>query len=159
VVIAASFATLALHAQIVPEHPPAHSPVASASVEYLFPTQVAIPAGKPRPVSLHFRVVTGMHINSHTPSSQFLIPTTLSLPFATGVRLEATAYPAGAEITLPADPSTKLSVYTGDFIIQTRLVAEAGSHSIQARLHYQACNDNECLPPKTITVPIEVIGK
>jgi hypothetical protein len=153
------FLALPGRAQIVPAHPPAHSPVASASVEYLFPTQVTIPAGKPSPVTLHFRVAAGLHINSHTPSSTFLIPTALSLADGAGVRIQAATYPAGGEITLPADPATKLSVYTGDFVIQTRLIAGTGSHTIQAKLHYQACNDNECLPPKTITVPIDVIGK
>ncbi len=146
-------------AQIVPANPPERSPLATASVAYLYPTQVTIPAGKPSAVSLHFRVAQGMHINSHTPSSTFLIPTTLSLPAGAGVRLEATDYPAGVEITLPIDPTTKLSVYTGDFVIRARLIAEAGEHAIQAKLHYQACNDNQCLPPKTITVPIDFLGK
>ena len=27
-----------------------------------------------------------------------------------------------------------------------------------AKLHYQACDQNACLPPKTITVPIDVLG-
>lgn len=152
-------AALALPAQIVPAHPPVHSPIASASVAYLFPTQIAIPAGKPGAVSLHFRVAPGMHINSHTPSSNFLIPTVFSIASSVGVRFESATYPAGAEITLPIDPTTKLSVYTGDFVIRVRVIASAGDHPIQARLHYQACNDNECLPPKTITVPIDVVGK
>jgi hypothetical protein len=26
-------------------------------------------------------------------------------------------------------------------------------------LHYQACDQSQCLPPKTITVPIDVIAK
>jgi hypothetical protein len=30
---------------------------------------------------------------------------------------------------------------------------------MEARLHYQACDANACLPPKTIKVPIDVIGK
>jgi hypothetical protein len=148
-----------LRAQIVPAHPPAHTPVAAASVAFLFPEQIAITAGKPSVVALHFRVAQGMHINSHVPSSNFLIPTTLTFPSDPGVRFEATIYPDGSEITLPIDPSTKLSVYTGEFVIHARLIADAGEHSVQAKLHYQACNDNECLPPKTIVVPIDVIGK
>jgi hypothetical protein len=158
-VIAVALAASTLRAQIVPANPPARSPIASASVAYLFPAQVAVTTGKPSVVALHFRVAQGMHINSHVPSSNFLIPTTLSFPSDPGVRLEATSYPAGIEITLPIDPSSKLSVYTGEFVIHARLVADAGEHSVQARLHYQACNDNECLPPKTIVVPIDVIGK
>jgi hypothetical protein len=157
--IVAALAALSLRAQIVPANPPARSPLAAAAVAYLYPTQVVLSAGKPGPVALHFRVARGLHINSHTPSSSFLIPTTLSFPPGAGVRLEAATYPAGAEITLPIDPTTKLSVYTGEFVIRANLVAGAGEHPIQARLHYQACTDNECFPPKSISVPIDVIGK
>jgi hypothetical protein len=152
-------ASLTSPAQIVPANPSARSPVASNAVTYLFPEQVSVTAGKPTPVTLHFRVAPGLHINSHTPTSEFFIPTTLTFPADSGMRLDAAAYPAGALITLPIDPGSKLSVYTGEFAIQARLVAAAGDHLVQGKLRYQACNDNECLPPKTIPVAIDVIGK
>jgi hypothetical protein len=38
-------------------------------------------------------------------------------------------------------------------------VATTGNHLVEARLRYQACDQNACMPPKTITVPIDVIGK
>ena len=129
-----------------------------APVEYLFPEQVTIPAGKPQPVELHFRIAQGFHINSHTPKEDYLIPTVFSVPESTGVRLASATYPDGADFTLPLDPATKLSVYTGEFAIQTKLIAERGNHLVQASLHYQACDQNACMPPKTITVPIDVIG-
>ena len=129
-----------------------------APVEYLFPEQVTIPAGKPQPVELHFRIAQGFHINSHTPKEDYLIPTVFSVPKSTGVRLASATYPDGADFTLPLDPATKLSVYTGEFAIQTKLIAERGNHLVQASLHYQACDQNACMPPKTITVPIDVIG-
>ena len=50
------------------------------------------------------------------------------------------------DITLPADPKTKLNVYTGDFTIEARLVASAGNHLVQAKLRYQACNDQPVSP-------------
>jgi DsbC/DsbD-like thiol-disulfide interchange protein len=130
-----------------------------AAVEFLFPEQVSIPAGKATDVALHFRVAQGLHINSHTPKDEFLIPTVLSVPVGSGVKLEGANYPAGADFVLPLDPGTKLSVYTGEFVIQTRIVAEAGNHLVEAKLRYQACDNNACMPPKTITVPIDVIGK
>ena len=129
------------------------------AVQYLFPEQVSVPAGKPSPVVLHFRVAQGLHINSHTPSDEFLIPTTFSIPDGMGVRLDAATYPPGAIISLAFDPKTKLSVYTGEFIIHARIVATPGNHLVQGKLHYQACDQNQCLPPKTIDVPIDVIGK
>ena len=62
-------------------------------------------------------------------------------------------------MSLAADPGTKLSVYTGEFTIRARIVPQAGNHMVEAQLRYQACNQTQCLPPKTITVPIDVIGK
>jgi hypothetical protein len=129
------------------------------AVQYLFPEQVTVPAGKPSPVALHFRIAPGLHINSHTPREDYLIPTMLSIPEEAAVRLDGASYPAGADLTLPADPKTKLNVYTGEFIIQARIVAQPGNHLVEARLRYQACDRNECMPPRTITVPIDVIGK
>jgi Disulphide bond corrector protein DsbC len=138
---------------------PRRSVVKAEAVEYLFPEQVTLPAGKPSPVALHFRIRPDLHINSHAPHSDYLIPTVFSIPEASGVRLDSASYPAGADFTLPVDPATKMSVYTGDFTIQTRLVASPGDHLVEARLRYQACDQNACMPPKTITVPIDVVGK
>ena len=129
------------------------------AVAYLFPEQVTVAAGKPSPVTLHFRIASGLHINSHTPSEDYLIPTTFSIPDGAGVRLDKAEYPAGILITLPADPKTKLSVYSGDFSVQARIVSTPGNHLVEAKLHYQACNETQCLPPKTIPVAIDVIGK
>ena len=133
--------------------------VKTDAVAYLFPEQVSVPAGKPSQVALHFRIAQGLHINSNKPSDEFLIPTTFSIPDDSGVRLAGATYPAGTMITLPVDPTTKLSVYTGEFIIEARVVATAGNHLVQGKLHYQACDQNQCMPPKTITVAIDVIGK
>ncbi|HXR38312.1 MAG TPA: protein-disulfide reductase DsbD N-terminal domain-containing protein [Terracidiphilus sp.] len=130
-----------------------------AAVEYMFPEQVTVAAGKATDVTLHFRIAPGLHINSHTPKDEFLIPTSFSIPDGLGVRLEAANYPAGTDFTLPSDPQNKLSVYTGEFTIQARIVAEPGNHLVEARLHFQACNDTSCMPPKTIPVAIDVIGR
>jgi hypothetical protein len=104
-------------------------------------------------------VAQGLHINSHTPSDDSLIPTVFSVPAESGVHVEAANYPAGAEMTLSVDPNTKLNVYTGDFVIETQLLATPGDHLVQGKLRYQACDQEKCMPPKTITVPIDVIGK
>lgn len=129
------------------------------AVEYLFPEQVTVAAGKASLVTLHFRIASGLHINSHTPSEDYLIPTAFSIPDGAGVRLDKADYPAGIVITLPDDPKTKLSVYSGDFSVQARIVSTVGNHLVEAKLHYQACNETQCLPPKTIPVAIDVIGK
>lgn len=138
---------------------PHNSPIKTDAVQYLFPEQVSVPVGKQTPVTLHFRVAQGLHINSHTPSDEFLIATDFSIPDGMGVRLRSATYPPGKIISLAFDPKTKLSVYTDEFDIEAHIVAAPGNHLVQAKLHYQACDKNECMPPKTINVPIDVIGK
>ena len=131
----------------------------AGAVQYLYPEQITVAAGKSSRMSLHFKVAPGLHINSHTPKDKFLIPTTLTFPDGTGVRLDTAAYPPGKEFALAADPDTKLDVYTGEFAIDGMLTASRGDHLVQAKLRYQACDEAQCMPPKTITVPIDVVGK
>lgn len=138
---------------------PHRSMLKTEAVEFLYPEQVTVPAGKPTSLSLHFRIRENLHINSHTPREEYLIPTVFSIPDSSGVRLADAVYPAGVDFDLPVEPSEKLSVYTGEFTINARIVAAAGDHLVEAKLHYQACDQNACMPPKTITVPIDVVGK
>jgi hypothetical protein len=131
----------------------------AGAVEFLYPEQVTVEAGKPAVVKLHFRVAEGMHINSHAPKDEFLIPTTLEFPEGAGVKLERAEYPGGGEYAFANDPGSKLSVYVGEFVIDARIRAEKGNHLVEAKLHYQACNNAQCLPPRTAMVAVDVIGK
>jgi len=129
------------------------------AVVYLFPEQVTVQAGKPSTVDLHFRVAQGLHINSHSPKDSYFIATTFSLANSEKVKLYAASYPPGEQFALDADPNTKLSVYTGEFVIHAQIVAAAGNHLAQGKLRYQACDHSECMPPKTIAVPFDVIAR
>ena len=155
----AGLACFAMRAQDSLSDSPHRSTHKVEAVEYLFPEQVTVPAGKPSEVVLHFRIQPNLHINSHTPRADYLIPTVFSIPESSGVRLATASYPAGSDFTLPVDPSEKLLVYSGEFTIQAHIVATPGDHLVEAKLHYQACDQNACMPPKTITVPIDVVGK
>jgi hypothetical protein len=134
-------------------------PLKQEAVQYLYPEQITAPAGKSTAVTLHFRVAPGLHINSHSPKDESLIPTAFSIPAESGVKLDTAAYPQGTDFILPADPETKLIVYTGDFAIQAHITASPGDHLVEAKLRYQACDQTQCMPPKTATVAIDVIGK
>ena len=143
--------TLAIAAAALPvtAQQPAQSKPATraAAVAYLFPEQVTVEANKSSTIDLHFRVAPGLHINSHTPRTEDLIPTTFQLPAASNVTLAKADFPAGADFTLPYDPENKLSVYTGEFTIHANLTAPRGEHLIQATLRYQACDNSACFPP------------
>jgi hypothetical protein len=138
---------------------PARSIDKAEPVQYLYPEQLTLEAGKSTPVTLHFRIASGLHINSHTPKDQFLIPTSLTIPAGSGIKLDAADYPTGTAYALPAAPKTMLSVYTGEFAIHARLTAAPGDHLVQGKLHYQACDETQCMPPRTANVAIDVISK
>ena len=128
-------------------------------VRYLFPEQISVAAGKDSVIEMHFRIASGMHINSHVPSEKGLIPTQLKLGQPAGVRMDAVAYPAGSEYAIAAMPKVKLSVYSGEFVVRARIRAAAGQHLLQGSLRYQACDVNACYPPREAPVAVDVIAR
>ncbi|HWW98974.1 MAG TPA: protein-disulfide reductase DsbD N-terminal domain-containing protein [Edaphobacter sp.] len=117
--------------------------------------QQNVPAGKRSVLELHFRVVDGFHVNSHTPKSELLIPTQITFQQAAGVKAEAVQYPAGTSYSFSFDPTEKLDVYTGAFTVKVPVVADAGTHTVDGTLRYQACDHAACYPPKSL--PLQVI--
>ena len=114
-----------------------------------------IAAGKSAAVELHFKVQDGFHVNSHTPKSEYLIPTKLTLEPAAGVKAAAPEYPAGTAYSFSFEPNEKLDVYSGIFTVKLPVVATTGEHKLSGALHYQACDHAACYPPKTL--PVEVL--
>jgi hypothetical protein len=101
---------------------------------------------------------TGYHVNSNTPSDQFLIP--LRLTWDTGpVSSTAVTFPKPTTEKYPFYPIA-LSVFTGIFEITTKFQvapsAQPGPAAVNGKLRYQACNDRECLAPKTMNVAVQV---
>jgi DsbC/DsbD-like thiol-disulfide interchange protein len=117
--------------------------------------QQNVPAGKRSVLELHFRVVDGFHVNSHTPKSELLIPTQITLQPAAGVKAEAVQYPAGTSYSFSFDPTEKLDVYTGVFTVKLPVVADAGTHTVDGTMRYQACDHAACYPPKSL--PLQLI--
>jgi len=117
--------------------------------------QQNVTAGKRSVLELHFRVVDGFHVNSHTPKSELLIPTQITLQPAPGVKAEAVQYPAGTSYSFSFDPTEKLDVYSGAFTVKLPVVADAGTHTVDGTLRYQACDHAACYPPKSL--PVQVI--
>ena len=64
-ILICGLALVSAHAQ---DFGASRSAVKNDPVQYLFPEQVAVPANQSSPVTLHFRIAQGLHINSHTPT-------------------------------------------------------------------------------------------
>jgi DsbC/DsbD-like thiol-disulfide interchange protein len=119
-------------------------------VTYVAESQV-VAAKRPAQLELRFHVKDGFHVNSHTPSSELLIATGLSLQTATGVIVGEAQFPAGTAYQVGSDT---LDVYTGDFTVRLPVTAAPGDHAIDGELKYQACDRAACYPAKTLRVKV-----
>jgi hypothetical protein len=111
-------------------------------------------------VKLDFRVGSGFHINSNTPKSEYLIPTSLKMDLPTDIILGKIVYPEGKDLTFPFSPDEKLNVYSGDFAINVAVhplhAVTPGKYVMHGTLRYQACDNAQCFPPKALPVNFDV---
>jgi hypothetical protein len=134
-------------------------PQAKGIVSYLA-EPATVEAGTPADVELYFRIADALHINSHSPSDSEMIPTTLMLQPVRDVKLGRVQYPAGTKYAFSFAPQQKLSVYSGDFVVMARLTAaHAGTYTLKGLLDYQACDNLQCYPVKTLPVTLVVTAK
>jgi len=121
---------------------------------------ITVTRGKSGEVTIHFRVAPGFHINSNTPKSEFLIPTTLKLEAPTDIAISKVTYPDGKDMTFPFAPDEPLNVYTGDFDVSLMVrplhSVMPSKYAIHGNLKYQACDNAACYPPKTVPVDFQV---
>ena len=120
------------------------------------PAQVTIKRGAAAELKLKAEVRPGFHVNSNAPNDEFLIPLKLTWP-AGPVEAEQVSYPK-PQFEHYAFSANPVSVFSGNFEIVTRFKASAsampGPNGITGKLRFQACNEKECLPPRTIDVRV-----
>lgn len=129
-------------------------------VNFVSASKVVVAPGKSTPVQFTFRIQDPYHINSSKPLAEELIPTQIHFSLPGEVALGRIEYPAGKLMAFPFDPSTKLSVYSGDVVIRGVVVAPtaaaSGTYTIHGELRYQACDNNACYPPKKLQFTFNV---
>lgn len=116
-------------------------------------------AGTEARIAVALTIEDGWHINSHTPTYDYLIGTNLTLEPAEGFILSDIRYPSGKTMKFgfADDP---LSVYEGraDIFLTLRISERVrqGTHILPGMLRVQACNDEVCLAPSGIPIQIAV---
>ena len=106
------------------------------------------------------KIRPGFHINARKPSAQYLIPTDLRADLPAGFKSAGEiTYPQG-ELKTFAFSKTPLNVYQDKIILRLPLAAQPdaplGAQHIPLKLHYQACNNEVCLPPVTLDVDAQL---
>jgi len=99
----------------------------------------------------------GWHVNAHQPARAYLIPTELQIDAGEGAEVVDIRYPEPVSRTIASIGGAPLLVYEGTFAIETRWRGPLPSR-LNARLRYQACSDETCLPPKTISITFSPVS-
>jgi len=100
----------------------------------------------------------GFHANSNQPADEYLIP--LKLTWTKGpLETVQVIYPK-PQMEHFAFSQKPVSIFSGKFEIVTKFktspTAQPGMALMNGKLRFQACNDKECLPPKTVDVQFTV---
>ena len=100
----------------------------------------------------------GLHVNSSRPAAEYMIPTTVKISSASGVKLSAVTYPKGVDRkyefsdkavnTYEGRVSFPFTVTAGDTFRGREVV-------VTATVNYQACTNEVCYAPKSKTVKIK----
>jgi thiol:disulfide interchange protein DsbD len=98
-------------------------------------------------------ILNGWHINSNKPLDDFVIPSALSFDAATADLVSAD-YPPHTVRSFKFSGAQKLAVFEGTIQIPFTARLKSGN-TINGKLHYQACNDTVCLPPRDAEVTID----
>jgi hypothetical protein len=111
-------------------------------------------AGSKATLTVEMTIGPDWHVNSHTPSESYLIPTVLTLSASAG-KLSPVRYPKDVEKRF-AFADKLLRVYAGTVRFEADLEVPqgaAGNVTVAGSLSYQACNDRQCFAPAKI--PLE----
>ena len=100
-------------------------------------------------------ILDGYHVNSNTPSDEYLIPLKVTWTSLGALEGGQVTYPKAEKITV-GDQS--LSVFTGKFDLAVSFKvaanAPAGPGIATGNLKFQACNNRMCFPPKSVEIDV-----
>jgi DsbC/DsbD-like thiol-disulfide interchange protein len=128
----------------------------SAVLSIVPAARLTIHRGGTADFSVKAELQPGFHVNSNMPGDDYLIPIKLTWN-KEPLEAEQVTYPTPQKEKLSFSPNP-ISVYTGTFAIATRFKAPPGAMPgmafMNGKLRYQACNNKECLPPRTVDVRV-----
>jgi thiol:disulfide interchange protein len=106
----------------------------------------------------------GWHLYSITQGAGGPVPTRITMPEGQPFKLAGT--PSGPRPRVAMDPNFEINTETHEgsvtFSVPVLVIADApaGAQSLNVNVRYQACNDKNCLPPRTakLSVPVTLVA-
>ncbi len=106
-------------------------------------------------IAVVMKIRPGFHINAREKSEDYLIATDLNAALPAGLNGGEVSYPKG-KLEKFAFSKIPLNVYQDTVILRQPVTALAdaplGEQHIPLKLRYQACSNELCLPPVTLTL-------
>ena len=139
----------------------APAPIVTAKAR-LADGQQPVPGGVVQAI-VSLDIKSGWHLYANPTGVDILKPTTLALePDQPAGRLEV-SYPKGQAKVLGSLGKEMISLYEDKIEIPIRFTLsrtiKPGSLRVNFKLEYQACDDNVCLVPATLVIPLEITVK
>lgn len=117
----------------------------------------SVEAGKRSWIELRFHIAPGLHINSHNPKDETLVPTTFKTEPLPNLHLLQIDFPAGVPYRLSTGAGETLSTYLGDLPLRLEIeVAARGEAILTGKLRYQACDNASCFPARDLPVQLTI---
>ncbi len=120
---------------------------------------IAARAGETAKATLTLQIAEGWHINANPATPEFMVPTEVDLPPGAGITAGTPVYPLPQKLKLGFEES-ELSVWDERVTIQVPLAvardAMNGRRAVVGKIKFQACNDQLCLAPASITFALDV---
>ncbi|MBT7409820.1 MAG: thioredoxin domain-containing protein [Methylococcales bacterium] len=110
---------------------------------------------KPQQFQFNLSIKAGWHINSHQPLQQNVIATSIKIADS-DFQINNIHYPKAETLQLAYSP-TKLSLYQNNIVINFQLLALTKSKPLAPiQLTLQACNNEICLAPETLSFNLPI---
>jgi uncharacterized protein len=117
-----------------------------------------LPAGGTARFAVVIDIENGWHINTNPARPDFAIPTTVVVKAKHGTKVTKVEYPKGHDFRIEG-LDEPMSVYEGRVVLFGTLAvpkeASRQTEELTVEVKFQACNDKQCLAPKTA----KLVGK
>ena len=134
----------------------------SADILKITVAEVVVHAGKSSVIKMEIEIKEGYHIQANKVKDDLLIPATIEINEDKNITTGRQEFPSAKKFKLEGTDDF-LDVFDGVFEIRipfkTIEKIPKGKYILNAKLHYQACDNRTCLFPKSIgfSIPLKII--
>jgi len=161
--VPAETATAPSAARDRPAPPDAHKPDARA-VQHpvtaeLYASRLTAKPEQTFHLAVALDIAEGWHLYAPSSAASYVVPTTISVKAADWLKPGAVTLPKSRRAEDPV-LHARLDVYEGRVWLVVPLTVSKdspdGQADLEVEVNFQACNDNQCLAPQTVTLQVQV---